>query len=112
MIVLDTHIWIRWIEGAQQALPAAITDLLERADSLAISAISCWEVAWLERRGRIRLKCASLDEWFDLSLAGSGVRCLALGREVAITAARLPEIHRDPADRFIIPLLLYTTASL
>jgi PIN domain nuclease of toxin-antitoxin system len=74
---------------------------LEAADQLAVSAISCWEVAWLVKKGRLGL-AMPLDQWITLALADSGVACLPVDGETALLSAHLPEHHRDPADRMII----------
>ena len=74
---------------------------IETADAVAVSAISCWEVAWLVRRGRLQLKL-EFDRWIESSLVGSGVNCLPVDHLIAIRSANFPEHHRDPADRLII----------
>ena len=49
MLLLDTHIWIRWQNMAKGnlALPRRLVELIETADRVAISAISCWELGQL-----------------------------------------------------------------
>ena len=101
MMVLDTHIWVRWVDPEVNPLPSRILTHIAGADQLAVSAITCWEVAWLERRGRLQLQ-PNLNDWLELALAGSGVDCLPVSRAVAVRAAQLPEHHRDPADRLIL----------
>lgn len=71
------------------------------ASKLAVSAISCWELVQLHKRGRIELRMGA-DQWLAKALDGSGVECIAISREIAARAATLADIHRDPADRFII----------
>ena len=44
----------------------------------------------------------ALDQWLDKALEGSGVQCIAITREIAARAASLSDVHRDPADRFIM----------
>lgn len=53
MIVLDTHIWIRWVDNCSDPLPFGIVERIEMADAIAISAVSCWEIALLVRRNRV-----------------------------------------------------------
>ena len=101
MILLDTHIWVRWVDPQANPLPSGILDCIETAEQLAVSAITCWEVAWLARRGRLQLRLSLLD-WLDQALQGSDVICIPLDRPIAVRAASLPKHHRDPADRFII----------
>jgi len=92
-------------------LPVDITDNIEAADTLAVSAVTCWEVAWLHRRGRIELTMP-LENWLDQGLNGSQVICFPIDRHIAVQAAQLPEHHRDPADRLIIATAIAYQAKL
>ncbi|MDZ7642245.1 MAG: hypothetical protein U5J62_09510 [Desulfurivibrio sp.] len=74
MIVLDTHIWVRWLDQLINPLPATISQHIASADQLAASAVSCWEVAWLARRERLQF-AIPLTEWLEQALNGSGVIC-------------------------------------
>ncbi len=47
MILLDTHVWVRWVDPQANLLAPRIMDCIETADQLAVSAVTCWEVAWL-----------------------------------------------------------------
>lgn len=84
MIVLDTQAWVRWVDSLVNPLSAALVEKIESADALAVSAVSCWEVAWLHRRGRMPLKLP-LEVWIEHALHGSEVACLPGG---------MPEHHR------------------
>ena len=55
MIVLDTRIWLWWINQDQDRIKPAWTARLDRTEQVGVSAISCFEVAWLTRHGRIEL---------------------------------------------------------
>ena len=109
MILLDTHIWVRW-QNAPETLPTNILGWLAESDVLAVSAISCWEVAMLARKQRIELNM-SIDEWIDEALAFTG-QCLSIDRSILLLAASLPEHHRDPADRIIIATAIVHRANL
>lgn len=111
MIVLDTPIWVRWVDSSADPLSPGLVEKIEQADQLAVSAITCWEVAWLVRRGRLELKL-SLADWLEQALEGSGVICLPIERRIALRAAALPEHHRDPADRLIIATAMEWQAPL
>ena len=56
MIVLDTHIWVWWVDGSAQ-LTAQHQNQIEKykPDGLGVSIISCWEVAKLVESGRLKL---------------------------------------------------------
>lgn len=111
MIILDTHIWVRWVDGSSNPLPSRIIDQIETADALAVSAVSCWEIAWLVSCNRLKLNI-EFDLWLENSLTGSGVVCLPIDREIAVRAAKLPVHHRDPADRLIIATAIEHQAKL
>jgi PIN domain nuclease of toxin-antitoxin system len=71
-------------------------------EGLAVSAISCWEVAKLVELGRLQLP-TDLDDWLDLALNPSGVSLIPLSPQIAADSTRLPgDFHRDPADQIIV----------
>ena len=111
MILLDTHIWVRWLEPDTDPLPAAISGLIDTSDQVAISAVSCWEVSYLVKRNRLMLPLP-MDEWLQAALDESGVTSVSLTATMATRAAALADIHRDPADRFIIATAIETGATL
>lgn len=55
MILLDTHIWHWWTNQIHARPSERKIDLIEEADEVAISAISCFEMAWPCSHGRIDL---------------------------------------------------------
>lgn len=58
MIVLDTRIWVWWVDGSPQFTSQYRNWIDEhKADGLGISVISCWEVAKLVENGRLKLQC-------------------------------------------------------
>lgn len=102
MIVLDTHVWVWWVDGGTQLPPAYLTLLqAEAANGLGVSAISCWEVAKLVELGRLQL-ALPVDQWLAQALQ-SPVQLLPLSPEVAVGSTQLPApFHRDPADQIIV----------
>lgn len=110
MILMDTHIWIRWLLP-DDPLPQNLTDLIEIADALAVSAISCWELVLLERFRRIELPLP-VDKWLKEALRGSDVQVLPVSGTVAQCAGQLPYHHKDPADRFIIATAIVSKIKL
>jgi len=100
MILIDTHIWIRWLLP-NDPLPQNLVDLIETTDLLAVSSISCWEIVMLERFNRIELPLP-VNEWLQEALNGSEINALPINENIATLAGQLPYHHKDPADRFII----------
>ena len=111
MIVLDTHIWLWWVNQDEHLLKPTWRDLIEPSETLCVSAISCFEVAWLERHRRITLPCPR-GEWFKKAIEGSGVRLLGITPEIAGRAVDLAEHHSDPQDRIIIATALLLDGKL
>lgn len=103
MILLDTHIWVWWVDESSQ-LSERHTQLIQdnEQEGLGVSAISCWEVAKLVEHGRLRLDCA-LEEWMEQAVTYPGITLLPLTPQIAIASTTLPgAFHRDPADQIIV----------
>ncbi len=105
MILLDTHVWINWIIKGNAGLSPAIVNAMYKEDCLAVSAISCFEVSLLAKRGKLELPLP-VCEWLVEALGRSGVNALPVTCVIADRAVMLPDIHRDPADRIIIATAL------
>jgi PIN domain nuclease of toxin-antitoxin system len=102
MIVLDTHIWVWWVNGSAE-LSAHKSQILEsrQADGLGVSIISCWEIAKLVEKGRLAL-AMPVGQWIDQALAYHGICLLPLGPKIAVDSTQLPQpFHNDPADQII-----------
>ena len=104
-LVLDTHVWI-WLEMGESRLqnsPAFAA--LEEAKSrgrLTVSAISIWELATLEAKGKIRLY-QDCRQWADKALSAPGIFLQPITPEIAVESARLlGYFHADPADRILV----------
>ena len=105
MILLDTHTLLWWQAGGDR-LSARAAREIARADAVLVSPVSCWEVATLLRKGRIRLD-RRLHEWIRDLFDGEQVQVAPLSPEAGATAGDLgEEFPGDPADR-----LLWSTAS-
>jgi len=104
-LLLDTHYWIWLQSGDTERVHARFRFALQQAASagaLLLSAISVWELAMLEAKGRIELH-APCEEWVKEALATPGLRLVPLTPEIAIDSTRWPEpFHGDPADRIIL----------
>jgi PIN domain nuclease of toxin-antitoxin system len=111
MILLDTHVWLWWVNLDRTRLKSSWVRHIESSKRVGVSAISCFEVAWLVRHKRIVLPCLRGD-WFDKALTGSGIELLPITPEIASIAVDLPEHHSDPQDRLIIATALAHDADL
>ena len=103
MILLDTHIWIWWIQGEPRLKADRINWLMKQeAQGLGVSIISCWEVAKLVENNHLQLPCP-IDEWLEQALNYPGICLLELTLPVILESTKLPSpFHRDPADQLIV----------
>ena len=101
-LLLDTHIWIWFKMGASQLKQREIEQILHAhaQNKLFISTISIWEVAMLQKHGRLALH-QPINQW--LKTATKGIQQLPISTEIALESVLLPNLnHKDPADRFIL----------
>ena len=111
MIVLDTHIWVRWIIEGEALPPGRVAAALQSDARVGVSAMSCMEVAHLHKVGRLALPL-SVEAWISAALGPAGIECLPVTCEIASRAVQLPDHHKDPADRAIIATALVHGADL
>lgn len=101
MIVLDTHVWFFWTNDSISSLSKNALQAIETSDILGINIISCWEIAMLVVKGRIKLSL-DVQTWINEALNYPKIKLLSIDPEIAVLATRLPgDFHGDPADRFI-----------
>lgn len=113
MILLDTHIWIWWVNGSAELNKNQTKWLKENEEhGLGVSIISCWEVAKLVEYKRLLLLC-SIAEWFDQALRYPGIVLLGLTPRIVIESTELPgDFHKDPADQMIVATARVTDCPL
>lgn len=104
-LLLDTHIFI-WLMNGNTTLSSNTQERIEMAvkaeGSIAISAISLWEISMLHSRKKIVLNQPCLN-WIKNSLQAPGIHLAELTPEIVVDSCSLPnEFHGDPADRLIV----------
>lgn len=81
--------------------------LIENADTVAISVMSCFEVAWLVQHNRIQLPNGkTYQEWLNIAKHQANIQILPVNEHICELAVNLPEHHKDPIDRLIIATAL------
>lgn len=103
-LLLDTHIAL-WLDaGDERLLPttrALIDSCWQAGGTIALSAVTAWEIALLVDTGRVVLD-TPLDDWLARFLMRPGIIAVPLGYTAAARAYRLHHLeHRDPADRLL-----------
>jgi PIN domain nuclease of toxin-antitoxin system len=102
MIVLDTHIWVWWVDNSPR-LTDRLRELItmHQSSGLGVSIFSCWEVAKLVEKGRMDLT-GSVSEWLNAALSYPGVQLQDLTLPIVVKATQLQGFHNDPADQLIV----------
>jgi Uncharacterized protein conserved in bacteria len=102
-VLLDTHVWV-WLVGGGEKLSSQATAAIRAAakeGSVLVSAISVWEVAMLEKKGRLKFDRDCL-EWVHAALSLPGLTLSPLSPEITVASTRLPgDFGGDPADRIL-----------
>jgi PIN domain nuclease of toxin-antitoxin system len=109
--LLDTHTFL-WMAAEPAKLSAKITRIVKASENgLLLSAASGWEIALLWHLKRVGLP-DNPQRLIPEALQKLSVMPLPIGFDVAISAATLPLIHRDPFDRLIIAEALKKSVSV
>lgn len=85
IIVLDTHIWIWFINQEFERFPAHWREIIETAEIVGISPVSCYEVALAQQRLRLELPCV-VDELLREALEPSGITLFPITAEISYKA--------------------------
>ncbi len=99
-VVIDTHIWVFYVARMYDQLSALALAGLKQAETLHVSAISCWEVALLVKKGRLGID--NVTEWIQDALHFPRIKLLNLTPEILTHSVFLENLHADPADRMIV----------
>lgn len=103
--LIDTHIWLWYLDGATAEIATDALSLLRRAvvgAGLLVSDMSVWEVGTKAAKGKLALS-PSVDAWVDRAAAQPGMTFAALDRVALLASTQLPGvIHGDPVDRILI----------
>ena len=100
-LLLDTHALIWWMTNSP-SLPDTVRRLmLDKRNTIVVSAASAWEMATKVRLGRLPAS-SDITRNFQEYLSQSGFESLPISAEHGIRAGLLPGPQRDPFDRMLI----------
>ena len=104
-VLLDTHVWLWYMDGAGERMSPEAVELLRRCvkgEGLVISDISVWELGMKSAKGKLELK-PDPRGWVDRASRRPGFSFLPLDRDILLRSNQLPgEVHGDPADRMLM----------
>ena len=97
-LLLDTHVLIWWLADDRK-LSRNARDIIANPDNdVLVSSATAWEISIKTALGRIEIDLDDLEK----AIAKNGFRPLSIGLRHALTAGRLPLVHRDPFDRMLV----------
>jgi PIN domain nuclease of toxin-antitoxin system len=100
-LLLDTHALIWWMTNSP-LLPDSVRRLmLDKQNTIVVSAASAWEMATKVRLGRLPA-ADDITRNFAEYLKQSGFESLPVSAALGIRAGFLPGPQRDPFDRMLI----------
>ena len=113
-LLLDTHIWVRYINGSPHLKAAAIETIQSARTSgeAFVSVISVWEIALLVRKQRLSLPLG-VHRWVQQAFRLPGLRLLPFTPDIAIESVHLPDsLNNDPSDRILVASALVESLRL
>jgi PIN domain nuclease of toxin-antitoxin system len=102
-MVLDTHVWIWWVDDHPRLKPS-VRELIDAEADIRISAISLLEIATAVSVNRLSLR-PSARQWLQVAQRAQQIHIEPLTDVLCLDSVNLPgTFHRDPADRLIVAL--------
>jgi PIN domain nuclease of toxin-antitoxin system len=99
--LLDTHILLWSFLDTKKLSEEVKSLLLDENNEIYYSPVNLWEVSIKYGLGKIKLNGLSPEELFQ-EIDRSFFICKNIESKLMATAYKLPLIHRDPFDRFLI----------
>ena len=99
-LLLDTHVFIWWDSDPGRISPVALAALRDPANTPLVSPVSIWEMSIKLQLRKLKLRLPLRDLVSQQQVNGLGE--LPITVEHALAVERLPAVHRDPFDRFLI----------
>lgn len=102
-ILLDTHVLV-WLLCESNRLSVEACRVIRATERLKFSAITLWEIAMLQAKGRLRLN-EPIVEWLDDVCGNPDFELISITPRIAARSGGL-KMHGDPADRIIVATAL------
>lgn len=99
-VLLDTCAII-WLANQAEQLSAGAREAIDQAWFVYVSPVSAWELGLKVSKGRVTLP-EPLETWWPRVIETHQLSEFPLYAPEAVRSTRLPPIHNDPADRFLI----------
>lgn len=103
-IIIDTHVFLWLMEGSSELQPSEIEliNKIVNKGQVLVASISIWEIAMLQKLGKITLS-TPIKNWVEQSLNQKSIVVVTFDAAILIESVFLPgNFHKDPADRMIV----------
>ena len=100
-LLLDTHIFIWWVDEPEKLSAAAISALEDEANELLLSVASVWEMQIKIQLGKLKLSLP-LKELVKNQQDTNDLRVSPVALTHVLALDSLPFHHKDPFDRLLI----------
>ena len=100
-LLLDTHIFIWWVDQPEKLSPAALSALKDEANELLLSVASVWEMQIQIQLGKLKLSLP-LKELINNQLETNDLTVSPVALTHVLALDSLPFHHKDPFDRLLI----------
>ena len=97
-LLLDTHVLLWWLSDDRKLATSGRQIIANPNNDVFVSSASVWEISIKTALGRLEIELDALEN----AIARNGFHSLPIGFRHAITAGRLPAVHRDPFDRMLV----------
>ncbi len=99
-LLLDTHVLLWWWTDNPSLSSLARDSIADAASEVFVSAASAWEIATLQRLGRLDNAPDAARRFHELVMSDQ-FRHLAVTYTHCLRAGAYPAEHRDPFDRML-----------
>ncbi|MCG8480758.1 MAG: type II toxin-antitoxin system VapC family toxin [Spirochaetales bacterium] len=104
VILLDTCALL-WLAQGSTRISAETLAAVDSEPIVSVSAVSAFEICLKQQAGKLSLPLPA-EEWWGRAIAHHRLEVIDLDSQLLMRSTRLPPIHRDLADRFIIATAL------
>jgi PIN domain nuclease of toxin-antitoxin system len=99
--LLDTHVFVWWINDDPRLSTPAREVIASASVDLLFSSASAWEIAVKSALGKLEVR-GDLVRFIPEQLERNQIRVLPVELDHALGVASLPHYHRDPFDRLLV----------
>lgn len=110
-LLLDTHAFLWFVEGAADLSPVALHAILDESNAVFLSPASYWEICIKISIGKLAL-APGWPRFLEREMRRNAIQWCPLKPEHMQGIVDLPFLHRDPFDRLLVSQARHERLSL